>query len=184
MLTICTYVLQAAVVRSTITYLNGEPNKLGDSLSAGFRSFLPIMIIAFLSLLGIGAGMVLLVVPGIILAVAWSVVIPVQVVENTGIGESFGRSRALTKGHRWQIFALVLMYFLLAIVAGLALNLLLGVSLIRPGAAALAAPFLIASWVLRVVLSAITAVGVASIYYELRLVKEGVGAGQLAAAFD
>jgi hypothetical protein len=39
-------------------------------------------------------------------------------------------------------------------------------------------------WILRVVLTSITAIGATSIYYELRLVKEGIGAQQMAAAFD
>jgi hypothetical protein len=184
-LTICTYVLQAAVIRGTLTYLNGEPVRLGDCLSAGFRSFLPIVVIAFLSLLGMTAGMILLVIPGIILALAWSVVIPVRVVENTGISESFGRSRALTKDHRWKILALFLLYFLAAVVIELVTAPFLGISILRPSlASAMASPAVVVSWIERVVFSALTAVGIASIYYELRLVKEGVGASQLAAAFD
>ena len=185
LLTICTYVLQAAVIQGTLSYLNGEPARLGDSLSAGFRSFLPIVVIAFLSLLGMMAGMILLVIPGVILALAWSVVIPVRVVENTGISESFGRSRALTKDHRWKIFALFLLYFVVAAVIGLATRPLLGISMLKPEVAGLIGmPLLVATWVERVIFSSVTAVGIASIYYELRLVKEGVGASQLASAFD
>ena len=183
-LTICTYILQASVIQGTLTYLNGEPVRLGDSLSAGFRSFLPIVVIALLSLLGMTAGMILLIIPGIILALAWSVVIPVRVVENTGISESFGRSRALTKDHRWKILALFLLYFLAAVAIELAIAPFLGMSILRPAARAATLPVLVVTWIERVVFSALTAVGIASIYYELRLVKEGAGASQLAAAFD
>jgi hypothetical protein len=45
-------------------------------------------------------------------------------------------------------------------------------------------PLLVVQWIENTILVAIAAVGVSSIYYELRLVKEGVGAQQMAAAFD
>jgi uncharacterized membrane protein len=181
---VCTYLLQGAVVQGAISDLNGIPARLGDSLSAGFRVFVPILAIAFLSYLGMMLGFILLIVPGIMVAVAWAVVVPVKVVEQTGVTESFGRSRALTKGYRWKIFALALLYFVLAVLMGLVTRPLLGASLFRPDLSLLGTPLVLVSWVERVILSAVTAVGIASIYYELRLVKEGAGAEQLAAAFD
>lgn len=179
-----TYILQAALVQGTVTYLNGEKPSLANCLSAGFKSALPLIALAILAYLGMVAGFVLLVVPGIILAMMWSVVVPVFVVEHPGVFASFGRSRALTKGHRGKIFLLVLLYVVIAFIIGLAVALPMGVSLTRPGAANYSATFLILSWLTRVPLAALAAVGVAAIYYELRLVKEGVGPQQLAAAFD
>ena len=46
-------------------------------------------------------------VPGLMLWTTWMVVIPVQVEERGDILTSFGRSMALTRGARWQVFALV-----------------------------------------------------------------------------
>ena len=129
-------------------------------------------------------GFILLFVPGVIVALMWSVVVPVFVVEHPGVFASFGRSRALTKGHRGKIFLLVLLYIVIAWIISVAMALIMGVSLVRPGAGNFAPAYLIANWLVSVPLMALVAVGVAAIYYELRLVKEGVGPQQLAAAFD
>jgi hypothetical protein len=179
-----TYILQAALVQGTVVYLNGGKPSLADCLSVGFKSVLPLIALAILAYLGMILGFMLLLVPGIILALMWSVVVPVFVVEHPGIFASFGRSRALTKGHRGKIFLLVLLYIVIAFIIGMAVALPMGVSLTRPGAANYSATFLIVSWLTRVPLAALAAVGVAASYYELRLVKEGVGPQQLAAAFD
>jgi hypothetical protein len=177
------FLLQAAITQGTVSWLSGEAFSIGKSLSVAVKNVMPLVVIAILATLGIGFGFALLIVPGIILVLMWSVVAPVRVTEGTGITESFGRSRALTKGYRGRIFLLFLGYFVVASIAGMVLALLVaGTMLPKPGN--LSAVYLALSWILRVVLSSITAAGAASIYYELRLVKEGIGAQQMAAAFD
>jgi hypothetical protein len=178
------FVLQAALVQGTITDLNGERPNLGACLSTGFKLFLPLFAITVLAYLGMIAGMILLIVPGIMLALAWSVTVPVRVVEHTGIFESFGRSRALTSGHRWKILGLVIIYILIVLAIQMVVALLFGASLLRPSAASIGTAYLIFAWVVRIPLTALAAVGAASLYYELRLVKEGIAPSQLAAAFD
>ena len=178
------FILQAALVQGTITYLNDERPGLVQSLTSALKSVVPLVIIALLSMLGVFAGMMILVVPGIILALMWAVVVPVRVVEKTGITETFGRSRALTKGYRGKIFLLLLMYVVLAFAVGFATRPLMGISVLMPKPGELNIPFIVVSWAEQVFLTALTAVGIASVYYELRLVKEGVGAQQMAAAFD
>jgi hypothetical protein len=80
----------------------------GEALREGLRFTLPVLIVQALFLLGMLAGMVLLVVPGVILALMWVLVTPALVVERLGITEAFGRSRALTKGHRGTLLGLLL----------------------------------------------------------------------------
>jgi hypothetical protein len=178
------FILQAALVQGTITYLNGERPSFGESFAGALKSVVPLVVIAFLSMLGMMAGIMLLVIPGIIVAMMWAVVVPVLIVEKTGITETFGRSRALTKGYRGRIFLLVLMYLVLALAIGFATRPLMGVSLLATKLGQLNIPYLVVSWAEQAFLTALTAVGIASIYFELRLVKEGVGAQQMAAAFD
>jgi hypothetical protein len=178
-----TFLLQAALTYGTVSWLNGEKPGFGQSLSVAVKNFLPLVAIAILTGLGVMLGTILLFVPGIILAMMWSVTVPVRVIEGTGISESFGRSRALTKGYRGRIFLLFLAYFVVAIILGFAVRPLLGVAMLpKPGE--LNPAYILVDWILRVVLTSITAVGATSIYYELRLVKEGIGAQQMAAAFD
>lgn len=180
---IFTFLLQAALTHGTISWLNGEKPSFGHLLSVAMKNFLPLVAIAILSGLGIMLGMALLIIPGVIVALMWSVVVPVKVIEATGITESFGRSRALTKGHRGRIFLLFLAYFVVAMILSFAVRPLLGIAMMpKPGD--LNAAYILVDWIVRVVLTSITAVGATSIYYELRLVKEGIGAQQMAAAFD
>lgn len=176
--------LQAVLIQGAVTYLNGEKPNLGKCLATAFQLFWPIIAITILFGLGLAGGFVLLVVPGIMLLTAWAVVIPVRVTENTGVTESFGRSRALTKGHRWKIFALLLMSFLIALLLELLISRLAGVSIARAQAVALSPVAILANWAVRAVAAALNAVGVAVIYYELRTVKEGAAPQELAAAFD
>jgi len=181
---ICAYVLQASLVEGTVADLNGQRAGFSQCLSTGIRNVVPIIIIAILAYLGMALGIILLIVPGIMLAVSWAVVMPVRVIEQTSIGESFGRSRDLTKGFRWRIFWLLLIYVVLSSALQFGLRPLFGVAMLAQSVSALGYPYLLLSWAVNVVLSSVLAVGVASTYYELRLVKEGIGAQQLAAAFD
>jgi hypothetical protein len=122
----------------------------------------------------------LLIVPGFMLLVAWSMAVPARVAEQTGITESFGRSRELTAGYRWPIFGAIVILTLGSGVAQAA---------VRPlvAAGALSATVYLGA-ALTAVVTAILAVASAtlhaSMYYELRMIKEGVGPEQIAAVFD
>jgi len=70
---------------------------------------LPVFGLTVLWILGVWLGFILLVVPGLILMTMWSLCIPVLVSGEAGVMGSFGRSRALTKGARLKIFALLLL---------------------------------------------------------------------------
>lgn len=183
--TVLYYMLQACLAHATIADLRGEKPQVVPTLLAGLQIVLPVTIISVLALLGVMAGFLLLIIPGIILLLWWSIISPVRVVENTGIAETFGRSRALTRGYRWHILGLLLLFVVVLLLATFAVHLVMGLSLVEDNPAkALSMSALIANGVVQVPLYGILAVGMASIYYELRLVKEGLGPQQLASAFD
>ena len=178
------FILQGTVVFVTINGLNGRKIDLGQAFSAGLNTFLPLLGLAILMALGVFIGFILLVVPGIILSVMWIVAAPTVVAEKRGVMESFQRSRDLTRGHRWAIFFLALMYGIASMIIGWAV---LGVGMATAGsfAAAATSPInLILTPLVNVVSAVISAAGIASIYYELRSIKEGVGAEQIASVFD
>jgi hypothetical protein len=181
---VCTYLLQAALVEGTITDLNGERPDMGGALSTGFALAVPVFVITILSLLGMALGFVLLIVPGVIFAIGWSVAVPVRVVERTDIRGAFKRSWELTKGYRWKIFWLILMYAIVAYLAAFLTALVAGVSFLAATTALNNTPYIVLEWLLRVVLAVITSIGITAIYYELRTVKEGMAPEELAAAFD
>jgi uncharacterized membrane protein len=110
---------QGALVRVTVAYSDGESVAFGDAALAGLRKIVPLFVLVFLMAIAIGFAALLLLVPGMILYVVWSVAAPVLVAENTGVFGALGRSAALTKGARWSIFGLqlILLLVLYAIVA-------------------------------------------------------------------
>lgn len=178
------FALQAALSQGTFAELSGKRASLGDCFATGLREFLPLAVIAFLTYLGFILGLVLLVVPGIMIAIAWAVVAPVRVVEHTSIFATFGRSAQLTRGHRWAIFGLVVIYVILGGIAAYSLSPLAGGGLI-PAPSMVSSPvYLLEQGVLRVFTAVILGTGTACIYYELRSIKEGIGPEQLAAVFD
>ena len=67
--------------------------------------------------LGIALGLVLLIVPGLILLTWWCLIAPVIVLEDKGVGESFGRSRELVRDHGWTVFGVVIVAFLASAIA-------------------------------------------------------------------
>jgi len=142
------------------------------------------MLIGILHLLGFVLGAILLLVPGLILSCMWIVVVPVRTIENTGIIESFSRSRSLTKDHRGAVFLLILIYLTFALGTALAVRPLMGVSILRPQLGQITIAFTVMEWLEHVVAYTVAATLWACLYYELRLVKEGIGAQQMAAAFD
>ncbi|WP_155006469.1 hypothetical protein [Sphingomonas hengshuiensis] len=173
-------VLQAALTRATVQHLSGETPNFARCLKVGLALFLPMIAISFLLAIGVGVGFLLLVVPGIILWLMWSVTVPVYVQEQVGIFEAFGRSRELTSGSRWRIFltmlVLVFALWLLAIPVGM---------LTAAARSAGSATMLLS--VLGAIVSALSSMVMVSIqaciYVELRDVKEGVAPGDLEAIF-
>jgi hypothetical protein len=81
-----------------------KPVKLGEVFGHAVANVLPIVAIYVLCTLGWMIGLALLIIPAFIFGVFYSVVVPVYVAEKPGIFGAFSRSQALTKGHRWAIF--------------------------------------------------------------------------------
>ncbi len=186
--------MQGVVVHSAISGLNGRSIQLGEALGVGARKALPLLWLGILQGICFVLGLILLVVPGLMLMTAWSVAAPVLVMEKRSVEASFGRSGDLTRGHRWSIFGLLVIYFVLAMIISAAvqgLTVAAGVTTTQSGfLTATQAPSLIA--LAAVLISALTsaiqgvisAAGAAAIYYELRTGKEGAAPDQLAAVFD
>jgi hypothetical protein len=104
-----------AVFQVAMQDLHGQTVATDAMVKTALAKFLPLLGLAILLGLGVFAGCLLLIVPGVILALAWSVAFPALVLENRGIFDAFRRSAALTRGKRWSIF---LLFLLVGIVIG------------------------------------------------------------------
>jgi len=107
----------------------GQSTTVGESLSGIMGRVLGISFILFGIWMGVGIGFVLLIVPGIILWLMWSLAIPVTVLEDTGLADTARRSSELTKGSRWRILLICFLFVVLFYIMFLVFLTPLGVAL-------------------------------------------------------
>lgn len=186
LLVIPTYVLIGALTHGSVIYLSGGKASLGNCLGTGFGRSLPLLALGLLSSLGVAFFLLLLIVPGIMAIVRWSVAAPALVVERIGIIESFKRSGELTRGSRWGIFGLIVVWaiasyiFELCITAAVSFG-FTSMTLFDNAAIWI---FAIITGVNSAVTNMIAAAGSAALYTELREIKDGATSTELAKVFD
>jgi uncharacterized membrane protein len=179
------FIGQAVILYGAFQAMRGRPVVLGDALRRGFSRFLPLLAISILVAIGLAIGFMLLIVPGIILAMRWAVAVPACVVENLGPISALRRSAELTRGHRWKIFGMTVLILVLLIIALVILGALVGTGVV-------VVPQTIGRSLLAVILGVIVTgiftayfnVLAAMVYHDLRSVKEGVNTEEIAAVFD
>lgn len=171
------FLVQGALVRATVAYSDGQPVSFTESALAGLRKILPLFGLAILLGVIVLFGLALLIVPGIILYVILSVATPVLVEENSGIFGAFGRSATLTKGARWNIFALELVvlviYWIISALLGVLLIALLGFESFAAAATGVSIGFVVISAISSTLVIAIASTIQTSLYVELRNWKDG-----------
>ncbi len=163
---------------------------LPECFERGVATFLPVLGLTILWWLGVMLGWIALIVPATILVSMWAVALPAMLSEGLGVFAAFGRSRALTRGHRLSIFGvlflLVIVYYVLAIViAGsmLGAGALSGMASlenlgnISPWMTLISLPV---AWVSGMLLKSV----VTSLYLETVLVKEGARTNRLTGVFE
>ncbi|HEX4323725.1 MAG TPA: hypothetical protein VHZ77_03730 [Gaiellaceae bacterium] len=113
-----TFWLQGALVYAVDDVRDGRIDSSVGELFERVQPYLWTLIGAgLLAGLGIAVGLVLLIVPGLILLTWWCLIVPVIVLEGKQVGESFGRSRELVRGHGWTVFGVVIVTFLVSAIA-------------------------------------------------------------------
>jgi lipid-A-disaccharide synthase-like uncharacterized protein len=135
-------------------------HSVGDLIRSVEPVFWPLVAVSILTGIGVGIGFILLIIPGLILIVIWSVVAPVIVLERPGVFEAFGRSRDLVRGNGWNVFAVILLVFVavavVSVAAGLATD-----SLGSVGRA-------LVQWAVNAALAPATALSASVLYFALR----------------
>jgi hypothetical protein len=121
--------------------------------------FWPLAVVSILYGIGVGIGFVLLIVPGLILLVIWSVVAPVTVLERPGVLAAFRRSRELVRGNGWNVFGVIVLVFLAVAVVSLAAGLAAS-SLGSVGQA-------VVQWAVNAALAPATALAASVLYFAL-----------------
>ncbi|WP_242117234.1 hypothetical protein [Sphingomonas lacusdianchii] len=159
--------------------LAGRPADLHAALTMAGRRFLPGLVLIVLMSIGLLAGFLMLVIPGIVLMLTWFVVLPVLANEGRGVFECFARSGELLNGMRWRLLLLlVIVAVLWSLFTGLAAGLAHSVAA-QDGSWTKAAIDLVTS----ALAGMLQTTGTAAVYHEARTAKEGMGSHDLEAVF-
>jgi hypothetical protein len=159
-----------------------ENTTVAQSLSGMRGRIVGVSLILFGLGIGIGIGFVLLIVPGVLLWLMWSLAIPVAVLEDTGLNDTASRSAALTKGNRGRIFLILLLFavlfYIVYVVALMPLVVALGIHISRHGPRAgvplwysIGVP--IATFFSTCLAGPLLTIGTSLIYYDQKVRKEG-----------
>lgn len=90
-------------------YAGGRTPSVAESLRRALAKFFPLLGMTFLVGLGIMAGALACLVPGIFLYVSWSVAAPALMVEDAGVIGAMRRSLRLVQGRWWPMFGILLL---------------------------------------------------------------------------
>jgi len=161
----------------------GRPASAAASLAFAARRGPALVALTLVTFVGLAFAFVALIVPGIWLAVAWSLAYPALLVERLGVIGSLRRSFRLVKGHWWRTCGVLLVAYILMTVVTLAL-IAVAVGLIAVfmdgssfGATLLeAAVNVLAGLITTPLLAAVIGV----VYFDLRVRKEGFDLAVLA----
>jgi hypothetical protein len=104
---IMSFVVQAAIARAAGEATVGDQVDANESYRWGFRHLGNVLWISILAGLCILGGLILFIIPGIIIAVFLTVVIPALLFENKRGTDSLSRSWNLVKGHFWHVLGVV-----------------------------------------------------------------------------
>lgn len=170
-------IAQAVVLYGAIQKMRGQDFALVESLQRGLVRFFPLFGMLICMGLGLIVGFVLFVIPGMILWTMWVVGLPVCVAEGLGPIASLKRSSYLTKGNRWRVFAVFLVFFLVNAIIQAILQVLLAVVGGPTGV-------MVGTYLWTVLIQALYAILVAVVYHDLRVAREGVDIERIAAVFD
>ena len=168
---------QAVMVHASFQAMRMRPVSLGESLKVGLSRVIAVFLLAILMGILAGLASLALVVPGLIVITMWFVSTPACVVERTGPWTSMKRSAALTKGHRWKIFGLLLLLILLSVGVALLLQLVLT----QVGSTILT---ILGTLIWGALWTAYYSIAVVMTYHDLRVAKEGIDIEQIASVFD
>jgi hypothetical protein len=112
---VCAYLFLDAMIRRT-----GLRSRTGGDV------FLTYLAMSILSALGVLAGFILLVFPGLFMMARWSLAQPLVVARGDGVMQSLGESWERTRDNEFQILAAVLLFLLPSIVITLLCIIMLG----------------------------------------------------------
>jgi hypothetical protein len=148
--------LQGALVVAVADVRDGRADlSLGETLSRVKPKLNTLALAGILAALGVGIGLLLLVVPGLILWTWCLVIVPVIMLEGSGVTDAFGRSRELVRGHGWSVFGVLVLTIVILVAVDVVFRLIAAgfdevviELLLDIASQTLTAPFIALAWTL------------------------------------
>ncbi|HEX2559919.1 YciC family protein [Phenylobacterium sp.] len=172
-------VLTGFIATNMVAIEEGRPGTPLDNLSLALSRIPALFGFSILTGLAIMVGLILLIVPGVMMSVAWAAGGAALVAERLSPTEAIRRSADLTRGSRWAIFGIYVIGVIVLMIALVALD-FLGVAVWGETPTAAQTVFLGA--VSGLIFDMPYALGTAAIYLELR--DGDPRAGHVAAVFS
>jgi hypothetical protein len=174
---VATTLATGGVVKAVADAHLGRPVDWQDSLSHAWERIGPLLVASLLFAIGVTLGIILFIIPGIVLAIGWSVFAPAVLIERRGGSDSLARAWTLTAGRRWPIFGLFIAIFMLAAIISSV------VSTALTGSDYTFADVLIDTAV-QTLLAPVTGITAVLLYFDLRARKTGYDNAALAEDVD
>lgn len=172
-----TILAQSMVLFIAYNALKSQKVTLGAAFELALNRFFPMLGSLICLGLAMSLGLVLLIVPGLMIAVRYYVSPIACLIEQRGPIDSLGRSAELTDGYRWPILGLALLVAVASIIVTVPASLFLPALVGR-------VPATIVSMLITAALGSVNTVIYVAVYRALRLAKEGPDGDPLARVFD
>jgi hypothetical protein len=170
-------VFYGALIANVNGLATGRPASAADAIRLGLRLLPRTLLLGFLVLCIVGAGLLLFLVPGIYWGVTLQLVFVVLVVEETGVRQSMAHSRRLIKGHWGRAATLISYVVLINLAAYVAVFLLTGIVALMFGVGGLATSLVsqLLSLAADTLVAPLYAAVSVAMYYDLKLRKDNAG---------
>jgi hypothetical protein len=122
---VAAFLLQATLIKAVQDVRDGRADlSINETVNEALPFFWPVAGASILAGIAITIGLILVIVPGLFLITIWAVIIPVIVIERTGVFASFGRSRELVRGRGWHVFGVLVIVYVIMLVVNIILDLI------------------------------------------------------------
>ncbi len=122
---VAAFLLQATLVKAVQDVRDGRVDlSIGETVNAAVPYLAPVAGASILAGIAITIGLVLIIAPGLFLITIWAVIVPVIVLEGSGVMASFGRSHQLVRGRGWHVFGTLVLTWIVMLVVSLVLGLI------------------------------------------------------------
>lgn len=181
-----TQLASAALLRSVSEYYLGKEVTVGEAYGYVLPKLVTLIGAGLLVGIVVMFGFVLLIVPGIIFSLWFTLTTPAIVVENMRATEGMSRSKGLASGNLGKIFSTLFVVAVISAIAGGVIGGIGGVLGGRMFGDSVGAEFVMQLFgiLAQVVTAPIWAVAIVLLYYDLRIRKEGFDLEMMARDFE